>query len=644
MRTWIVILTAFALSSSFACDRKKVPDSGTDGQVTDVGQQDLAEPTPEAGTVRADPGAFAAALGGFATEKEALAYLNPVIPQPNVIIESGIGAGSPVSDDGEIAEEVSELAAAEPASADAPADGAENESITNVQEEGVDEGGIVKNIGPYLVILRHGRVFAVDTSGQENRLTSSIPVPLDASLNRRVWYDEMLVNGRNIYVIGYRYMPGAPTYEGRSLGWIRGATEISSFRLEENGELTRLGTGFLESNDYYSGTNYASRLIDGQFVVYKPFRGFRDFDRLPRQIDYIGDGQFQALAPMMGYEDVVFLPQDVFEPNRFGMTLHTVIVCDLPHDGTLDCRARGVVGPSYSQRYVSRNYLYLLGGGHTVAFSLTSDAIAIHNTGSATGRPSSQFGFSERDGELRVVVNGGQGVQLLRLKIEDFDDLGQQPVRTRTLSNGQTFRERWMGDWYVAAIREGWQRGKLLAYHATTDEVDEREFSANVTRIDAMPGIGALIAHPDGRDLHLDTLVLSQDNPPQLHESAKIENAREGESRSHGFFFRPGADGGIFGLPVLGTQVRQRNRPSTRSASIGFFSASPNGEINPLGFVRAEPPATQRCEISCHDWYGNTRPIFLRGRIIALMGSELAEAAIEAGALSETKPRVLLTY
>ena len=37
-----------------------------------------------------------------------------------------------------------------------------NEEITNNQEEGVDEGGIVKNIGDHLVVLRNGWLYAVD--------------------------------------------------------------------------------------------------------------------------------------------------------------------------------------------------------------------------------------------------------------------------------------------------------------------------------------------------------------------------------------------------------------------------------------------------------------------------------------------------
>ena len=40
------------------------------------------------------------------------------------------------------------------------------------------------------------------------------------------------------------------------------------------------------------------------------------------------------------------------------------------------------------------------------------------------------------------------------------------------------------------------------------------------------------------------------------------------------------------------------------------------------------------CKASCVDWYGNARPIFLGGRVFALLGYELVE-----GRLSGSGPR-----
>ncbi len=39
------------------------------------------------------------------------------------------------------------------------------------------------------------------------------------------------------------------------------------------------------------------------------------------------------------------------------------------------------------------------------------------------------------------------------------------------------------------------------------------------------------------------------------------------------------------------------------------------------------------CSKACTDWYGNTRPIFYRGRVFARMGHALVEAALSPGAV-----------
>ena len=43
------------------------------------------------------------------------------------------------------------------------------------------------------------------------------------------------------------------------------------------------------------------------------------------------------------------------------------------------------------------------------------------------------------------------------------------------------------------------------------------------------------------------------------------------------------------------------------------------------------------CRASCVDWYGNARPLFLRGRVFALLGYELVEGSIRAGRISEVR-------
>ena len=67
------------------------------------------------------------------------------------------------------------------------------EGITNNQEAGVDEGGIVKNYRDMLVILRRGRLFTVSLAGGGMRPIDSIDAFPPGVSGRGDWYDEMLV-------------------------------------------------------------------------------------------------------------------------------------------------------------------------------------------------------------------------------------------------------------------------------------------------------------------------------------------------------------------------------------------------------------------------------------------------------------------
>ena len=44
-----------------------------------------------------------------------------------------------------------------------------------------------------------------------------------------------------------------------------------------------------------------------------------------------------------------------------------------------------------------------------------------------------------------------------------------------------------------------------------------------------------------------------------------------------------------------------------------------------------------RCRASCVDWYGNSQPLFVHGRVIALLGYELVEATLENGQIQEKR-------
>jgi hypothetical protein len=53
--------------------------------------------------------------------------------------------------------------------------------------------------------------------------------------------------------------------------------------------------------------------------------------------------------------------------------------------------------------------------------------------------------------------------------------------------------------------------------------------------------------------------------------------------------------------------------------------------------AQSEKATDDGCRASCVDWYGNARPLFLRGRVIALLGYELVEGAVTNGRIHETR-------
>src|SRR5262249_14948621 len=69
-----------------------------------------------------------------------------------------------------------------------------DESVTNVQHAGVDEGGIVKLHGNHLVVLRRGRLFTVAIGDGALKPISTVDAFAPDIDPRGTWYDEMLVS------------------------------------------------------------------------------------------------------------------------------------------------------------------------------------------------------------------------------------------------------------------------------------------------------------------------------------------------------------------------------------------------------------------------------------------------------------------
>jgi hypothetical protein len=537
------------------------------------------------------------------------------------------------------------------------------ESVTNVQHAGADEGGIVKVHGDHLVMLRRGRLFTVSLAG--GRLT---PVDAVDAYERGIdprgtWYDELLVSGETVAVIGYSYT--------------RGGTEIGLFRISPDGRLAHRSTYHLRSNDYYSSRNYASRLVDGKLVFYTPLALFRG-----RHGPHALEGDVASLLPSMrrwrrGATESDWRPiataQRVYRPARElppprSLALHTVTVCAMERQ-ELDCEAHAVLGPFGHAFYVSPRavYVWLTGwpagregtrpGGMAYRIPLDGGrpgALGVH------GSPVDQFSFLESDDRhLNVLVRAGGGghwmwqaerdggdLSLLRLPLSRFGD-GSGDAREADYRHLPSpppgaFQNRFVGDRLLYGTGAGWGRPQDGRGNGVF-VVDWRRGGVSwvatghpVDRIEAL-GAGALVVGADRADLHLTSLRLA--GLPAVVDRYVMAGASQGETRSHGFFYRADdAQSGVLGLPVRGGGAPGHAQLRHGSASI-LFLRNQSLRLGELGSLAAAAERTRDdgCVASCVDWYGNARPLFLRGRIFALMGYELVEGTVENGRIREVR-------
>jgi hypothetical protein len=153
-----------------------------------------------------------------------------------------------------------------------------------------------------------------------------------------------------------------------------------------------------------------------------------------------------------------------------------------------------------------------------------------------------------------------------------------------------------------------------------------------VERIEAI-GEHALVVGSAGPDLQLSLLRLGR-TAASLEGRHVQPGARQGETRTHGFFYRDrGGGDGLLGLPLLDAGGGRRPAAvyggGAGSASVLVLRQRAL-QLSALGALEAgeRGRADDACKASCVDWYGNARPIFLGERILALMGYEIVEGRL----------------
>ncbi len=151
-----------------------------------------------------------------------------------------------------------------------------------------------------------------------------------------------------------------------------------------------------------------------------------------------------------------------------------------------------------------------------------------------------------------------------------------------------------------------------------------------ITRIEALGTDAIATGYRDQSGLHVSYLDLA--DTARLADQAHLANRYESESRSHAFnaTIYPEADG-LLGLPTVRSEADSGRRWwRSDNSAISFLRFSENGQLTDLADVAPgegseEAADGYSCEVSCIDWYGNARPIFIDRGVYALMGTELVE-------------------
>lgn len=532
----------------------------------------------------------------------------------------------------------------------------DDESVTNTQHAGVDEGGIVKLHGDHLVVLRRGRLFTVAVGDNALKPISGVDAFGPEIDPRYTWYDEMLVSDDTVVVIGYSYE--------------RGGTEVGLFNIDRTGNLSYRSTYHLRSNDYYSSRNYASRLVGNRLIFYTPLYlnpyAENPIDAFPAVRKWRKGATPQEFQRIVSATRV-YRPQREINPNS-GMALHTVTVCDLSNGG-FNCDATAVLGPPGRVFYVSPESVYVWttewsydrqrNVERSMVYRMPLDGSGPSALGTS-GSPVDQFSFLESgDKHLNVLVrsNGsGDGmwaaertageVALLRVSLSQFNDgsdsASSWDYHGLPKPRGYTFQNRFVGDYLLYGTGSGWgapqnkPESNLYAVRWADGDLSELKVNHGVDRIEAL-GSDAIVVGTDGSNLKFSSIRLG--DSPEVADEYIRRGASQGELRSHGFFYKPdGPNSGVLGLPISVPGRAGYKHLFEDSAAILFLRN--NGlhfeEIGELA-AQSEKAVDDKCRASCVDWYGNARPLFVRGRIIALLGYELVEGTMKDGRMREMR-------
>lgn len=539
-------------------------------------------------------------------------------------------------------------------------------SLTNNQVGGVDEGGVVKRLGDRVIVLRDGRLFILNI-GQGDAATPILEsrVDLYESPDEGTWFDELLIDGNRIVVIGYSYQYNASSY--------------SVLELEEDGSVRNIGRFLIASEDYFDGRSYAARMINGALVFEVPIDLYQfrsgDEDELAPYFfnpDVDEDGLIDGRTPL-------FSAAEIYRPlmDESWPIVQAIIRCEvdaLVQSGPQTaCNSVAFVTNEDGELYVGPDHAYFWSNSSLHPASrephcranddLRDDPVPVYRLEFETmtlsvvsvrsmvadptwmGEQGGRFfglGYAVARACAGSALPTDLALSLTQIEPSEFgSDLAETtPVDGRILPTPfemGRFPVRFFGDTliyggtptHLVRRRSGGNAGALVMV----------DLSGNVTdRVLSIPHRVERI-EPAGTKYAMGIGAASSWETPEIGFTAIpfapqfdalqteiVEGRFVSERRSHAY---NATTYGLFDDVLMGLATFEPTEDRRRQANSGIsFLTLEGDELHSLGAVdpiNSEPGESYVCEVSCTDWYGVTRAFFMSGRAFALTDAELIE-------------------
>ncbi|GAB2656344.1 beta-propeller domain-containing protein [Arenimonas aestuarii] len=534
--------------------------------------------------------------------------------------------------------------------------------ITNNQEGGVDEGDFVKKSGDFLLVLRGGTLHVVRIARGDAAVLEHASSLRLADDDDEIWFDEILTFGPRILLLGFNYGEDQPV------------AELQLFTLDSQGGLQRDARFWLRSNDYFDGDNYGARLQGDNLLLSLnlplELSGDMAWPEWSRR-----DVAVPAWTPLLEATDLYYPMLPGTFPN-----LHVVLQCPLSGlDGErLACRSTGFVASGDSELYVTARHAYLALGGlapeayrsrlmHPSDDSLPPDAWPLVRTvilrvpfaqapaavATVHGSVDQAFQFREdADGSLWVLALSGVHADeiettrygLYRLGPGDFSDFAGEPGPPRAVAEvpGAASTLRFGRDVVWFGEPKGWHQdeptsGLAWALALEDGQLGSVQVGHSVQFLqpaeDAMLAIGLL---PGGGS---SVSLLAESPRPRRLDALAWPGYVTSESRSHAVNIGRLPGGPLLlGVPAWPDALISGEQWPDELASDLVYARIEGRTLSGAGALEMQDPEAPACE-DCWDWYGNARSFLIGGRVFALSGSLLVEAAWRDG---RVQPRARL--